>query len=211
MKDDADRWRFLKLLRYLNDDDVPRNWEREITPALIRDNFARPHGWRKAKPYVSILSYCLMDNHLHLLVRERMEAGIAMFMQRLCRSMAAHYNAKYDESGALFQGPYKARVVEDDEYLQYLAAYINVKNPFEKYPQGYAAALENFEVAFAWAAAYPFSSTSDFAGKRYSSILDQQQTQELFSEPAAFRKYAKDVVLGRIELGLEEVRELEID
>lgn len=208
--DEKDRWRFLKLLRYLNDDNTPRNWEREITPAQVRDNFARPGGWKKPKPYVSILSYCLMDNHFHLLVKERMDSGIAMFMQRLGRSMAAHYNAKYEGSGALFQGPYLARIVRDDVYLQYLASYINVKNPFERYPGGYQKAMQNFDAAYEWAIAYPFSSTPDFADRRSSSLLDLKEIRELFPSHKKFRSYSKDVLFGRIHLD-EELRFLEID
>ena len=68
VRDNSDRWRFLRLLRYLNDADVPRNWEREITPDDIRAGFRRPETWGEQKPYVSILAFCLMDNHVHLLV-----------------------------------------------------------------------------------------------------------------------------------------------
>jgi len=212
VRDDADRWRFLKLLRYVNDDNTPRRWEREITPALVSQNFARPKNWRSPKPYVSILSYCLMDNHFHLLVRERIESGIAMFMQRLCRSMAAHYNAKYESSGALFQGPYVARIVAEDEYLQYLASYINVKNPFERYPEGYEKAILDFDAAYEWAISYPFSSTADFAGERSSSILDTTEVRELFQRPDKFRRYSKDVIDGRLALAHEnEIKTLEID
>ncbi|MFZ2555394.1 MAG: transposase, partial [Minisyncoccia bacterium] len=124
VRDEADRWRFIKLLRYTNDANSPRHWERDIGPEHIRNNFARPDSWKPCRPYVSIAAYCLMDNHFHLLVQEKEENGISTFMQRLGRSMAAHHNAKYQESGALFQGPYIARVVTDDDHLQYLATYI---------------------------------------------------------------------------------------
>ncbi len=210
VRDDADRWRFLKLLRYVNDENTPSRWEREVTPALLRQNFARPKSWKSPKPYVSILSYCLMENHFHLLLCERTESGIATFMQRLCRSMAAHYNAKYESSGALFQGPYVARVVEEDEYLQYLASYINVKNTFELYPNGFDAARQNFDAAYTWAVRYPFSSTADFAGTRSSNILDVVAVRELFQSPQKFCAYSKDVMDGRLAFG-DEVRALEID
>ena len=80
VRDEADRWRFLRLLRYLNDESVPRNWEREIAPEHIRAGFTRPDQWNEPQPYVSILAYCLMDNHFHILLQERMENGIAKFM-----------------------------------------------------------------------------------------------------------------------------------
>src|SRR3954466_5129667 len=81
VRDEDDRWRFLKLVRYLNDANVPRNWERDIGPDLIRAGFDRPDHWPARDPYVSILAFCLMDNHFHLLVREQKEGGLSKFMQ----------------------------------------------------------------------------------------------------------------------------------
>lgn len=210
VRDDNDRWRFLKLIRYLNDASAPRHWERDITPSVIRDNFARPESWSAQEPYVSILSYCLQDNHVHLLLKEITEGGIAKFMQRVCLSMASNHNAKYDGSGALFQGPYVARIVDDDTYLQYLAVYINIKNVFERYPGGLNATRENFSTAYEWAIHYPFSSTADFAGVRNSSILDMKEVRELFPNPKQFRLFAEEVMNDRYEI-IGDMKGLEID
>jgi len=210
VRTDADRWRFLKLLRYLNDENVPRNWERDISPAHIKSNFARPEHWDEANPYVSILSYCLKDNHFHLLFLEQLEGGISKFMQRVSRSMAANFNAKYDGSGALFQGSFRACVIDNDIHLQHLAVYINIKNVFEVYPGGLKAALDNFNNAYAWATQYPFSSTADFAGKRESSLLDHGTCQSLFPSPLDFRVAAEDFVRSRAEME-EALRDLTLD
>ena len=200
VRNDADRWRFLRLLRYVNDEDVPRHWERDISPNDIRDNFKRPARWAAIRPYVSIISHCLMDNHFHLLLRERIEGGISKFIQRISNSMAMYHNARYGTSGTLFEGPYRARVVMDDRHLQYLGAYINVENPFERFPGGLRAATANFERAYEFAIAYPFSSTADFAGVRTSSILDHDLRRELFSNPNEFKDAARELMLGRLEV-----------
>lgn len=200
VRTDADRWRFLKLLRYLNDANVPRNWERDISPAYIRNNFARPEQWDEAQPYVSVLAYCLKDNHFHLLLLEQQDGGISKFMQRISRSMAANFNAKYEGSGALFQGPYRARIVDNDRHLQYLSVYINIKNVFEAYPGGLKAALDNFTDAYAWAIRYPFSSTADFAGKRKSSIIDYAVCQSLFATSSDFKTAAEELMANRLDI-----------
>lgn len=197
---DADRWRFLKLLRYLNDANAPRNWERDISPTHIRNNFARPEHWDDAQPYVSILSFCLRDNHFHLLLQEQLEGGISKFMQRISRSMAANYNAKYGGSGALFQGPYRARVVDNDQHLQHLAVYINIKNAFEAYPGGLKTALSNFDEAYTWSIQYPFSSTADFAGERKSSLIDHTVCQTLFASSSDFKAIAEEFAKDRFEM-----------
>ncbi len=210
VKDDHDRWRFLKLIRYLNDANVPDNWNRDITPSLIKNNFARPQHWLEQAPYVSILSHCLLDNHFHLLLKELVDGGIAKFMQRVCRSMAAHHNAKYNESGALFQGPYAARIVDTDSYLQYLSVYINIKNPFELFPGGMNAAREDFKKAYDWATRYSFSSTADFAGLRTSAILDRMEIRELFPTAKEFQLLAEEIMSDRYEM-IEDTKYLEID
>lgn len=209
VRDEADRWRFLRLLKYLNDESVPRNWEREISPDHVRAGFKRPDSWDEPKPYVSILAYCLMDNHFHILMQEKEKDGIAKFMQRLCTSMAAHFNTKYQETGSLFQGPYKARVVTDDVHLQYLAAYIQIKNPFERYPRGLREAVRNFEEAFSWTKSDPFSSLADYTGARHSSLIDSEAIQEVF-ETLNIESFARDVVEGKY-LHSDEFKELELD
>lgn len=199
VRDNDDRWRFLKLLRYLNDENVPRNWDREITNLHISEGFVRPAHWPKPKPYVSILAYCLMDNHFHLLLQERMEGGVAKFMQRLCTSMSSYFNAKYQDSGTLFQSAYKARTVENDDYLQYLAAYIQLKNTFERYPDGLHEAIRNFNNALLYAEEYPFSSLPVFTRGIASRLLDMEQIDRLFDRGDRFTRWGRDALLGRIE------------
>jgi len=114
--------------------------------------------------------------------------------------MAAHFNAKYEGSGALFQGPYRARTIDNDRHLQYLLVYINIKNVFEKYPGGLMAARNNFDDAYTWAIQYPFSSTADFAGKRRSSIIDYAACQSLFTSPSDFRIAAEELMGSRSDI-----------
>lgn len=79
---------------------------------------------------VELVSFCLMPNHFHLLVKETEEGGIGSYMQRLLGGYTKYYNTKYDASGHVFQGPYKAVHVKDDRQLTYLSAYIH-KNPHD--------------------------------------------------------------------------------
>lgn len=204
VRDDSDKWRFLRLLRYLNDENVPQHWDRDITAEHVRAGFTRPDSWAEQKPYTSILAFCLMDNHFHLLVQETRDGGISKFMQRVCTSMAMYFNTKYDEQGTIFQGAYKSRTVDSDEYLQYLAAYIQVKNPFERYPGGFHAATQSFDTAFEWALNDPFSSLGDYIGSRNSSLLDHALINDVFEERTSFRKFARDVIEEKSERDLAD-------
>lgn len=199
VRSDDDRWRFLKLLRYLNDENVPRNWERDIGPDNIRAGFSRPAHWPAPAPYASLVAFCLLDNHFHLLLRETHDGGISKFMQRLSTSMARYTNEKYQEKGTPFQGSYRSRTVAGDEHLQYLSAYIQVKNTFDLFPHGTRRAVSLFDEAFAWAEGYPFSSLIDYMGHRHAQFLDHALVDEIFENPGRFKRYARDVIDDRHE------------
>ena len=75
------------------------------------------------------LCYCLMDNHVHLLI-ETPEGNLAAGMQRLHSAYAQAYNSRHGLVGHVFQGRYGAVRIESDEQLWMVAAYI-AANPVE--------------------------------------------------------------------------------
>jgi len=76
---------------------------------------------------IVIHAFCLMDNHYHLLV-ETPDANLSRFMRQLNGVYTQRYNNHYTRSGHLFQGRYKAILVQQDLYLAELSRYI-VLNP----------------------------------------------------------------------------------
>ncbi len=81
----------------------------------------------RAKFHVRIYAYCLMPNHVHLLV-ETGSTPLAKFMQGLQQSYTQHFNRSYRKVGHLFQGRYKAIICDRDKYLLALVRYIHL-NP----------------------------------------------------------------------------------
>lgn len=79
-------------------------------------------------PIVAITAYCLNKNHFHLILKPLIERGGSLFMQRLCAGYTKYYNEKYERSGALFQGKYKRVLVETNEQLLHLSAYVSVND-----------------------------------------------------------------------------------
>ncbi len=75
----------------------------------------------------TIHAYCLMPNHVHLLVESSSEP-LAKFMQGLQQSYSQYYNLRHRKTGHVFQGRYKAIVCEKDEYLLQLIRHIHL-NP----------------------------------------------------------------------------------
>jgi putative transposase len=77
---------------------------------------------------VELVSFSIMPNHFHLIVRELEEGGISKYMQKVLMAYAKYFNEKYEKSGHVFQGPFKAIHIEDDSQLLYTSAYIH-RNP----------------------------------------------------------------------------------
>ena len=95
---------------------------------------------------ILIHTYCLMSNHFHLLV-ETPEPNLSVAMQWINVSYATYFNRKHRRSGHLFQGRFKAILVDADAYLKHLSRYIHlnpvranmVSNPEEYEWSSYAA------------------------------------------------------------------------
>ena len=79
----------------------------------------------RAKCRVRIYAYCLMPNHVHLLV-ETGSTPLAKFMQGLQQSYTQHFNRSYRKVGHLFQGRYQAIICDRDKYLVALVRYIHL-------------------------------------------------------------------------------------
>ena len=79
---------------------------------------------------IKLLSYCLMPNHFHLLVKQNTKDAVTKLMRRVLTAYSMYFNEKYERVGGLFQGRFKAKEVETDEYLLHLSRYIH-RNPLE--------------------------------------------------------------------------------
>ncbi|MGI6308202.1 MAG: REP-associated tyrosine transposase [Dethiobacteria bacterium] len=112
--------------------------------------FMQTLGACQEKSGFKLYAYCLMGNHVHLLIKEEKE-DLSIVMQRIGASYVYWYNQKYERCGHLFQGRYKSEVVEDDRYFLAVLRYIH-KNPVK-------AGLSN-EMAD-----YPWSSYREYIGR----------------------------------------------
>jgi len=85
--------------------------------------------------------YCLMNNHYHLLLETPL-GNLSQIMHHINSSYTAYFNASHRRSGHLFQGRFKAILVEKDEYAQELSRYIHL-NPVK-------AGLTDHPAAYHW-------------------------------------------------------------
>ena len=120
--DDKDYIKFLSTIKYYL---TPK--DQDLKKAIKETIFRRSKLEDKE---LELLCYCLMPNHFHFLIKQNTQNGITRFMRRLSNTYVKYFNKKYDRVGTLFQGKFKAVLVETNEYLLHLSRYIH-RNPLE--------------------------------------------------------------------------------
>jgi len=115
---------------------------------------------RKALPSqaFTLLAYCLMPNHFHLLIRQNGTVPISKLLSKVCTSYSMYFNKKYGRIGQVFQDQFKAIHVDNDSYILWLSAYIH-QNP-------QAAGLVDSLGQWQW------SSFLDYTGVRQGKLCD---------------------------------------
>jgi putative transposase len=131
----------------------------------------------------SLLSYCLMPNHLHLLLKQNLDIPASKLISQLCTGYSKYFNKKYGTVGGLFQDPFKAVRVDNDSYLLWLSAYIH-NNPVAG---KLVADLDD----------YPWSSYKDYVGLRQGTLCNTEFILSQFESLGAYKKFV-DNALDRI-------------
>ena len=129
--DESDYIRFIFCLLYFQSDITFNNLGYYVSSFKKKKKFNLSSDTISkiiSKRSVELVNFVLMPNHFHISILEVKEKGIALYMQRVLNSYTKYFNTKYKRSGHLFQGPYQAVHVEDNEQLLYLSAYVH-KNP----------------------------------------------------------------------------------
>jgi len=125
----------------------------------------------------SLISYCLMPNHFHLLLKQNSEISPSRLMLKLCTSYSMYFNKKYDRVGHLFQDQFKQVLVNQDNHFKWLIAYIH-QNPK-------IGRLVNDLEKYKW------SSYSDYIKTNESLLCDQSIVQESFKSGDDFKRFVE--------------------
>lgn len=159
-EDEADRWWFMHLLYHTNQ---PEKFMHEMVDLESDLTMARK------ETLVDIGAYCLMPNHFHLLVREKNARGISLFMKKLGVAYSMYFNAKYERTGRLFEGAFKAKHIDTDAYLQYVFAYIHL-NPAKLYDHDWRERSVLRRDVLERVSKYSYSSTKELSATRFKYL-----------------------------------------
>ena len=121
-----------------------------------------------------LFAWCLMDNHVHLLLKMPMEA-LSQFMHALLTDYAGYFNRVHGRTGPLFDGRFRSEPVDSDEYLMTVVRYIH-RNPSK-------AGLTN-------SLSFPWSSYDEYVNGK-AGWTDTQFVLAVFGGKSEFRQFHK--------------------
>jgi len=129
---------------------------------------------------VYIHAYCLMPNHYHFVISSKVKDGITHFMQKLGTAYCMYFNKKYERTGSLFEGKFKAKHADTDEYLKYLFSYIHMNPLALKDEDLHANPLQDTRNNFDYLTTYKYSSLADYVRneRKEKVIIDTTMYEE---------------------------------
>ena len=148
---------------------------RRVRKYLVGDTQETSEVW------TTIIAYCLMPNHFHLLVCPH-DDELSRRMQRFSISYTKAMNKRYDRVGSLFQGQFQAVLVDRNEYLLHLSRYLHL-NPVEA---GLAKRPVDWE----------FSSYRDYIGLRQGTLPMPDIILSQFPTPKEYQEFVESYKLN---------------
>ncbi len=175
-RDKKDYLRMIHDLFEFNDDD-PVPWEFRKGFNLPRNVLGEIKERKKRKMLVEILAFCLMRDHIHLLVRQLRDGGISKFMRKIGAGYGIYYNRKYHRKGHLFEGRYKIVHIENNEQLKTAFVYLHT-NPVALVVPNWkekGIKINNLKKIIKFLENYKWSSYSDYLGKKNFPSLTSRE------------------------------------
>ena len=183
--DSSDKKRFIKLLFVCNS-------HKPVVLKTIQGQSLDKID--RGETLVDVGAYCLMPNHFHLLIKEKVENGISEFMKKISTGYSMYFNKRYERTGGLFEGTFKATHANDDEYLKYLFAYIHLNSVKLIEPDWKENGIKDKNAANVFLKGYEFSSHVDYLGveRTESLVLNRRVFPEYFSTLKDFNDMIND-------------------
>lgn len=181
---------------FFTKNDYQRIWETILyyqhqKPPLSYSHFLRlPNNQRveflanlqtEDKLLIEIIALCLLPNHLHLLLKQLKDNGISIFMSNLINSYTRYFNTNDERVGPLFQGKFKAVLIETEKQLFHVSRYIHL-NPYSSYV---IKRLEELDV-------YAYSSFPEYLGQSKTNFFQKEIIFNQFKDAASYKQFVLD-------------------
>src|SRR3989338_11224426 len=211
---DQDHFRFVHNLFEFNDEQPAENLYYKNSsfqnPGQTSQSYeTKSHKVRKRKCVVEIFIFILMPNHFHLLLKQRKENGITEFMHKLGVGYTMYFNQKYQRTGSLFQGTFKAILVEREAHFIHLPYYLHLNPLALTFPGWRDGNVANHTEAMKFLENYRWSSYPDYIGKKnFPSVTSRDFLSHYFGKPD---KHKTDISRWLQEPHKEKTSELSLE
>lgn len=188
--DEDDYQRFYESLYLFNDDNYESPGSSLGRQSLLSRD--RIMGYSR-DVLVEILSFVMIPNHFHFLLRQSKENGISRFMQNVGKGYAQYFNRKYNRSGALFESKYKAVHIGKDAQFYHLPRYIHL-NALDTTQLNWRDGLvEDWRKAEQFLNSFPWSSHHIFMNRRQQlPVIKEDFIWNNFSDTSLYIKYLQE-------------------
>ena len=136
---------------------------------------------------LDLVCYCLNPNHFHLILFQKSEAAIQKFMQRLGTGYTNYFNEKYERSGSLFQGPYKAVHIESNTQLLHTSVYVNLN--------GQASGIKPGRFLSSW---------EEYVANKKPAFCKKDIVLDQFKAPRVYERFARSSLADIVRRKKEE-------
>jgi putative transposase len=132
---------------------------------------------------LSMIAYCLEPNHYHFFVRQDGEHPAGNLPQFVFNSYTKAYNKKYEHSGTLFEGRFRAKPIQTSSHLLHLCRYIH-GNPVK---DGLVANPADWQ----------YSNYLEWIGERKGALVDHEFIKEQFGSAEEYKKFLFEYLKSR--------------
>lgn len=159
-----------------------------------------PKPEREKDQLVEILGFCLMPNHIHLLIRQVTDKGIPLFFQKM-GGYASYFNKKYQRFGSLFQRPFKAIHIKTEDQLLIVITYIHL-NPIDLIePNWKTKGISDPLRVMKFLESYYWSSYPYYLGKEnFSWLINSLFLKKILERPEDFLNFVKTRIIYKTKL-----------
>ena len=135
---------------------------------------------------VAVIAYCLLPNHYHFLLRQDGSDPAGRVPQYLFNAYTKAYNKRYEHTGTLFEGRFKAVHVDNEPYLIHVCRYIHAN------PVKHGLVLSPSD--------WPYSNYHEWTSARPGSLIDHDFVQTYFPNPQEYATFVRHYLLDRHDL-----------
>ena len=170
--------RALESLFFYQNDKLPIKYSSFITKSKKEKNKLLSKIKSKKLFLAEIIAYCLMPNHFHLLLKQKVNNGISKFIGSFTNSYAHYFNSRTKRKGPLFETKFKAIRIETEKQLIHVSRYIHL-NPYSSH------VVKNFKDL----EVYPYSSLPEYLGKATPELCQKDVILNLFKNKNKYHNF----------------------